>query len=48
MNPRLWRRIFVPWNRIPGESGGLGNFFDGDIQARQDLVTTLVITDVQV
>lgn len=33
MNPRLWRRIFVPWNWIPGDRGGLGKVFYGDIQA---------------
>jgi hypothetical protein len=33
MNPRLWRRISILWNRIPGQSGGFGKVFDGDIQA---------------
>lgn len=33
MNPRMWRRIFLPWNWIPGKSGGFEKVFDADIQA---------------
>jgi hypothetical protein len=36
VTPQIWRRISVPWNGIPGESGGLGKV--------SELMKDLVIT----